>query len=253
MKFPKLHRTRARLLSKFISRKIIPRVPYYAEPERKKTKLQITTTTCQDWTDYKDKKTQNQVIIHNMNEKPIEEMYPELREIRYFNQWTAAINFDILNYNRTYDNITIDENDSDYSTEEVKIEHCNVDFTKLRDMWKYINDIQLTGKWMCHKNSTNTIQNFFKQNNLDIYREIMKRPWLEAEKNVMKYFFITKKLIMKMQNNTNEKDLKQELELFKEEGIKIIKPERTTAKDLKRYREIRKVPNYNENSKEMNE
>jgi hypothetical protein len=33
-------------------------------------------------------------------------------------------------------------------------------------------------------------------------------------------------ILMKMQNNTNEKDLRQELETFKEEGIQIIRPEK---------------------------
>jgi hypothetical protein len=67
-------------------------------------------------------------------------------------------------------------------------ERCDIDFTNLLSMWKYINDFQQTGNWTYLKNTLNTIQSFFKQFNLDIYREIMKRPWFEAKRDVMRYF-----------------------------------------------------------------
>jgi hypothetical protein len=74
---------------------------------------------------------------------------------------------------------------------------------------------------------------------------------VEAKKNVLKYFFITKKLVIKMQNGTKEKELRQELEDFKSEGIAIINPEKRTPRDLKRFRETRNMPNYRNSYEEI--
>jgi hypothetical protein len=251
-KFPRIQNTRAKVISRLRGRKMIPRVPFYIDKGNGERKLQISSIR-EEFTmkEEGNGKKENQKEEHNLEEQTITEEYKGLKEINYFNQWFAANNFDILKFNETYDKITIDEDESEYSPEDIRIEICDVDFTNLKNMWKYINDIQETGSWTCHNNLVRTIQNFFRQYNVDVFREIMKRPWLEAKKNVLKYFFITKKLLIKMQNGTKEKELRQELEDFKSEGITIINPENRTTRDLKRFREIRNMPNYKNSYEEI--
>jgi hypothetical protein len=242
-KFPMIQNTRAKIASKLRNRKMIHRVPYYTEKRR--AKLQISETR----EEFSKKMNEleideTQEISHNLDETPIMQEFTGLQEVEYFNQWFTANNFDILRFNETYDTITIDEDEPRINIEEMKIDVCDVDFTFINDMWKYINDIQKTGKWTIPEKLRNMIQNFFKQYNIDVFREIMKKQWYEARKTTLKYFFETKRLLLKMQNESNEKEVRQELENFKKEGIEIINPAKKAKKDLKRYLEVRKMPNY---------
>jgi hypothetical protein len=161
--------------------KIIPRVAYYSQPEKRKPKLQISDTSSQSWITKEKQDVRNEILECNLDPAVTEEGQKQLRGFRYFIQWSAAVNFDFCSFNRTYENITIDEKfQMNYEKEP-----CEIDFTNLLDMWKYINDIQQTGNWTCQKNRVKTIQSFFNQFNLDIFREIMTRPWFEAKKDLM--------------------------------------------------------------------
>jgi hypothetical protein len=69
---------------------------------------------------------------------------------------------------------------------------------------------------------------FFNQFNLDVYKAVQERQWLEAEKDGTKYFYIVKKLTVKMQ----VKSAIKELEKFKEKAIEIMSPVVKTTKAL---------------------
>jgi hypothetical protein len=166
--------------------------------------------------------------------------------LRNFNQWTSAVNFDFCPFNKTYESITINE---DFELNHLR-DPFDVEFTKLLQMWEYIRSIQQMGKWKFQSNILKTIQNFFKQFNLDAFRALMNRQWFDAIKEVMPYFFAVKRLTMKMQLDTNDREIILELERFKCIALDIINAENKTEKSLERFKKLRNF-NYEECAKEI--
>jgi hypothetical protein len=62
--------------------------------------------------------------------------------------------------------------------------------------------------------------NFFQSIQFRHFKAVQERQWFEALRDVMKYFFIVKRLTVKMQAKLGTK----ELEKFKEEAIDILNP-----------------------------
>jgi DNA repair ATPase RecN len=64
-------------------------------------------------------------------------------------------------------------------------------------------------------------------------------------------FLSVQKINKENANNLSEIEIKRELETFKIDEIKIINPEKKSLKDLRKYKDIRKFGNYNDNAKEI--
>jgi hypothetical protein len=57
----------------------------------------------------------------------------------------------------------------------------------------------------------------------------------------MKYFFLVKRLTIKMQAKLGAKELEEELERFQEEAIVILNPVSREPKNLIKYRKLRNM------------
>jgi hypothetical protein len=86
-KFPCIHKIRADILGQLMGMKVIPRVAFYSQVEKRKSRLQISDTTSQNWTTKEEQHFKNQIIECSMNPTTSEEDEPKLRSFRYFNQW----------------------------------------------------------------------------------------------------------------------------------------------------------------------
>jgi hypothetical protein len=151
-KFPGIQKVRATIIGKFINVKVIPRVPFYYEPSRRKPTLQISEATVFNQKDRVLQKSSNVINLYYINEREakqeiVNNQDPEttdkhltifLNNYRNFNQWSLAGNFDFYNCTKTYEKISIEE-DTPMNYER---DPCDINFRELIDIWKYIENIQ---------------------------------------------------------------------------------------------------------------
>lgn len=79
-----------------------------------------------------------------------------MNNFRNFNQWIFAINFDFINFTKTYEDIKIDE-DIPMNYER---DPCEINFRELINLWKYTENIQQYGRGLCPDHFTKSVQVF---------------------------------------------------------------------------------------------
>jgi hypothetical protein len=68
-----------------------------------------------------------------------------------------------------------------------------------------------------------------------MFNEVQKRQGFAVLKDIMKYFFAVKKIIVKMQKKLETKQWKEELKSFKKAVIEIVNPKNRTTKALEKF------------------
>jgi hypothetical protein len=116
-----------------------------------------------------------------------------------------------------------------------------INFREIINIWKYIENIQQYGKWTGQSKFTKSAQSFISQFNLDIFKAVQERQWFEAQREATKYFFLVKRLTVKMQSKLGTKELDEELERFKEEAIEILNPANRSQKNLIKFKKLRSM------------